>query len=165
MRCARAMLLVVALASVPACHKRSEPTVMSTHSSNGLRLSLPASLPVGGMAQPVAVAPTAAGFQVTLAGQSVRRVAIVASLALRGGPAPAGTWPEERDVGGRRIHYRIDRSEGGSGGTQVDFHAWEACAGGYLEYAQGDVVEWPSEPDFTLVWRVIAGTQPRRKLP
>jgi hypothetical protein len=90
----------------------------------------------------------------------MRRVAIEASVALRAGPAPAGAWPGERDVSGRRIRYRIDRADGGSGGTQFDFQAWEACASGHVEYAQGDVVEDPGEPDFSLVWTVIAGTQP-----
>jgi hypothetical protein len=136
--------------------------VSITHSSNGLKLTLPESLPVGGLPQRLTFTQTTAGFQVTLGGGSVRRVAIEASVVLRGGAAPAGAWPSEREVGGRRIHYRIDRAEGGSGGAQIDFHGWEACTSGHSEYAQGDLVEEPGEPDFSLVWRVIAGTEPPR---
>ena len=135
--------------------------MMTTHSSNGLRLSLPESLPLDGVPHRLTVKQTSGGFQVTLGEASIRRVAIVAGVALREGATAPGAWPGEREVSGRRIHYRIDREEGGSGGSQVDFHAWEACAHGHLEYAQGDVVEEPGEPDFSLVWRVIAGTEAR----
>jgi hypothetical protein len=160
MRRAYAMALAALLAGALACNRQSEATVTTTHPSNGLRLSLPESLPVAGVPQRLTVTATDVGFQVTLGGEAVRRVAIEANVARRGGAAPPGVWPSEREVGDRRIHFRIDRAEGGSGGTQIDFHAWEACAGGHLEYAQGDLVEEPGEPDFSLVWSVIVGTQP-----
>jgi hypothetical protein len=162
MRRAHAVALALLMAGAQACHKQTEATVSIAHASNGLRLSLPESLPVRDLPQRVTIAQTTDGFRVTLGAETVRRVRIEANVALRPGAALAGAWPEERDAGGRRIHYRIDRAEGGSGGTQIDFHAWETCAEGHLEYAQGDVVEEPGEPDFSLVWRVIAGTQPRR---
>jgi hypothetical protein len=162
MRRAYAATLAVLLAGAPASGSQPEATVTVTHPSNGLRLSLPASLPVHGLPQRLTVTPTNVGFQVALGRETVRRVAIETSVALRGVAPPPGAWPSEREVDGRRIHYRIDRAEGGSGGTQIDFHAWEGCVGGHLEYAQGDVVEEPGEPDFLLVWRVIAGTQPPR---
>ena len=159
MRPVYAVALALLLAGAQACRQGPEATMMIAHSTNGLRLSLPESLPLDGVPQRPAVKETTGGFLVTLGEGSIRRVAIEASVALREGATPTGAWPSERDVGVRRIHYRIDRAEGGSGGSQVDFHAWEACAGGHLEYAQGDVVEEPGQPDFSLAWTVIAGTQ------
>ena len=162
MQRASAMTLAILLVGVQACRKTTETTVSITHSSNGLKLTLPESLPVGGLPQRPTFTQTTAGFQVTLGAGSMRRVAIEARVALRAGAAPAGAWPSEREVGGRRIQYRVDRAEGGSGGEQIDFRGWEACTGGHLEYAQGDLVEEPAEPDFSLVWSVIAGTEPPR---
>jgi hypothetical protein len=72
---------------------------------------------------------------------------------------PAGVWPDQRSVAGRLIRYRIDRSPGGSGGTQFDLTAWEPCALGYVEYRQSDVAE-VFEPDFALLLLVIEGTRP-----
>lgn len=131
-----------------------------THSRNGLSLSLPESLSLDGAPERPTVTETAAGFTFALGAGSRRRVKIEASVALRAEAEPPGSWPREREIKGRRIHYRIDRGEGGSGGTQTDFHAWEPCANGHLEYAQGDIVEEPGEPDFSLAWHVIVGTQP-----
>jgi hypothetical protein len=133
-----------------------------THSINGLRLSLPESLPLDGAPKRPMVTEGPAGFKVALGGESRRRVKIEASVGFRAATEPPGAWPSERNVNGRRIRYRIDRAEGGSGGTQVDLHSWEPCTNGHLAYAQGDVVEEPGEPDFTLVWSVIAGTQAPR---
>jgi hypothetical protein len=151
--------LAVVLAGAQACHEQPEPMMTITHSSNGLRLSLPESLPLDGAPERLTVTESAAGFQVALGVESRRRVKVEASVAFRAAVPPPGAWPSERDVSGRRIRYRIDCAEGGSGGTQVDLHAWEPCNNGHLEYAQGDVVEEPGEPDFSLVWSVIAGTQ------
>jgi hypothetical protein len=162
MRCAYTIALAVALTGAQACHKQPEAMMTITHSSNGLRLSLPESLPLDGAPQRPKVTESAAGFKVALGAESRRRVKIEASVALRAATEPPGAWPSERDVNGRRIRYRIDRAEGGSGGTQIDLHAWEPCTNGHLEYAQGDIVEEPGEPDFSLVWTVIVGTQPPR---
>jgi hypothetical protein len=162
MRRARALVLAVALAGAQACHKQLEPMMTTTHSSNGLSLSLPESLPLDGAPERPTVTETATGFNIALGAGSRRRVKIEASVALHAEAEPPGSWPSEREINGRRIHYRIDRAEGGSGGTQTDFHAWEPCPNGHLEYAQGDVVEEPGQPDLSLAWHVIAGTQPPR---
>ena len=160
MRRVRAAAFAMVLANAPACTSHRENTVTVTHSNNGLRLSLPESLAVHGTSQPLTATQTADGFHVAVGADAVRRVAIEASVALRAEtPPPPGAWPNTLEIGDRHIHYRIDRSEGGSGGTQIDFHAWEACGGGHLHYTQGDVVEDPGEPEFALVWKVIASTQ------
>jgi hypothetical protein len=162
MRSARALVLAVALAGAQACHKQPEAMMTITHSRNGLTLSLPESLTLDGASERLTVTETAVGFNLALGAGSRRRVKIEASVALHAEAEPPGSWPRERAINGRRIHYRVDRGEGGSGGTQSDFHAWEPCANGHLEYAQGDLVEEPGEPDFSLAWHVIAGTQPPR---
>lgn len=162
MRRACVIALAVALAGAQESHKQPVKMMTITHSSNGLRLSLPESLLLDGASQRPAVTESAAGFKVALGAELRRRVKTEASIVLRTEAQPPGAWPSEHDVSGRRILYRIDRAEGGSGGTQIDLHAWEQCTDGYLEYAQGDVVEEPGEPDFSLVWSVIAGTQPPR---
>ena len=162
MRRAYAIALALALAGAQACHKQPEAMMTITHSSNGLRLSLPGSLPLDGAPQRPKVTESPAGFKVALGEESRRRVKTEASVVFREAAEPPGSWPNERDVNGRRIRYRIDRAEGGSGGTQIDLHAWEPCTNGHLEYEQCDVIEEPGEPDFSLVWSVIAGTQPQR---
>ncbi len=131
-----------------------------THAVNGLRLSLPGSLPLDGAPGQLTVVETATGFDVALGAHTRRRVRIEASVRLGPARVPPGDWPGTREVGGRRIYYRIDRAEGGSGGEQIDFYAWETCANGHLHYAQSDLAEQPTEADFSLVWTLIAGIQP-----
>jgi hypothetical protein len=162
MRRAYAITLAVALVGVQACNKQPGAMMTITHSSNGLRLSLPESLPLDGAPQQPTVTESPAGFKVALGAESRRRVKIEARVAFLAAAEPPGAWPSERNVNGRRIRYRIDRAEGGSGGTHVDLYAWEPCTNGHLEYVQGDLVEEPGEPDFSLVWSVIAGMQPPR---
>jgi hypothetical protein len=162
MRSALGLVLAVALAGAQACHAQSESMMTITHSKNGLSVSLPETLTLDGVAERPTVIETAAGFKFALGAGSQRRVKIEASVSLLADAEPPGSWPREREIKGRRIHYRIDRAEGGNGGTQSDFHAWEPCTSGHLEYVQGDLVEEPGEPDFSLAWRVIAGTQPPR---
>jgi hypothetical protein len=128
-----------------------------THSNNGLRLSLPGSLPLEGEPKRLTVMESVTGFKVTLGAESRRRVKLEAGVSFCPAEEPPGNWPFERDVNGRRIHYRIDQAEGGNGGSQFDLHAWEPCTDGHLEYAQGDITEEAEEPDFSLVWHVIAG--------
>lgn len=152
--------LVVALASAHGCRKQPEKMMTIMHSTNGLRLSLPELLPLNGAPKRPTVTESPAGFKVALGAESRWRVKSEASVALHAVAAPPGAWPNERNVKGRHIRYRIERMEGGSGGTQIDFRAWEPCTNGHLEYAQGDVVEEPGEPDFSLVWSVIVGTHP-----
>jgi hypothetical protein len=156
------LALTMALAGSQACHEQPETMTTIAHSRNGLTLSLPESLTLDGAPERLTVTETAVGFKLALASGSRRRVRIEARVALHAGAEPRGSWPSERELNGRRIRYRVDRGEGGSGGTQIDFHAWEPCANGHLEYEQGDIVEEPGRPDFSLVWRVIAGTQPPR---
>jgi hypothetical protein len=148
---------------VLACQDNPRGMIVTiTHSGNGLRLSLPEALPLDGVETRPMVTEIADGFKVELGAETQRRVKIEASVALGAAEEPAGAWPSERYINGRRIHFRIDRAEGGSGGAHIDLHAWERCTNGRLEYAQHDVVEEPGEPDFSLVWRVIAHTRSPR---
>jgi hypothetical protein len=156
----RALVLAVALAGAQACHAQPESMMTITHSKNGLSVTLPETLMVDGVLERPTVTETPDGFKLALGARSRRRVKIEASVGLRAEASPPGAWPNEREINGRRIRYRVDRGEGGSGGTQSDFHAWEPYANGHLEYGQGDLVEEPGEPDFSLAWHVIAGTQP-----
>lgn len=156
---ARALLFACLLALV-GCRHRSEPVMTFTHSTEPLRLSMPATIALPDGRDRVMADETARGFHVYPASGLKRRVAIEAWVELHRGEAPpAGPWPEERRIADRRIHYRVDRSDGGNGGTQYDLLAWEPAPGGYLLYRQGDLVEDPGRPDFDLVWEVAEGTE------
>ena len=153
--------LAMLLIGVQGCNKQPETGMTITHSINGLRLSLPDTLLLDGKPERPTVTESAAGFKVALGVETRRRVKVEASVVLRTAEVePPGVWHGERNISGRRIHYRIEREEGGSGGAQIDLYAWERCENGYLEYSQGDIVEEPGNPDFSLVWTVIAATQP-----
>lgn len=157
------LVTVLSVIGLAACHNAPEPLVTTIHSGNRLELSMPSTMQVDSGRDRVVVQETGAGFHVFPASGRRRRVSIEAWVELHpGAPAPDGSWPETKRVGERSIRYRIDASEGGSGGTQYDLRAWEPCPGGYLLYRQGDLVEEPGRPNLDLAWMVIAGTRPPR---
>jgi len=64
-------------------------------------------------------------------------------------------------MGTRLVRYRIDRTEGGgSGGDQYEMTAWEATAGSYIFYRQGDHAEF-GEPTFDLFWMIVENARIR----
>lgn len=134
--------------------------ITKLHSQKPLELSVPESMVWGTERDRSVVQETADGFRVFSASGDRRRVSIEASVELPASDrAPAGAFPEEKVLNGRHLHYRIEESEGGSGGTQYDLVAWEKTSVGYLRYRQGDVVEEPAKPRFDVLWRVVEGTR------
>lgn len=151
-----ASMLAFGLTTATGCREKPQDMVTHVH-PNGIKLSVPATLPLGGAPAPLTVTPTAAGFYVALGADIMRRRKTEASVAFNQSAVPAGAWPFMRDIDGRRIAYRIDQSEGGSGGSHFELRAWEARGGGYLLYVQSDQAGELDGADFSLAWTVITG--------
>ena len=67
---------------------------------------------------------------------------------------------QQKSVGNRTLKYRVEKLDGGSGGAEYDFFAYESVAGssGYISYRQREQSE-NSEPAFNLVWQIIENTR------
>lgn len=149
---------VVVLAAIAACHKPppAGPSSTIAHPS-GLALNLPPT--IGG--RRVSVDQTPTGFAVSLdprAARSATRALVTFNPAIA---TPAGAWPKTRTVRGVTIRYSIetfaDRAVG-SGGPEYELRAWEPVGRGHIAYVQR--VQTEGDPDFSLIWAVIQGTQP-----
>src|SRR5690242_9147888 len=70
MRHAHVIALAVAIINTQACQKKPQVLMTNTHSSNGLRLVLPESLPVDGIEERLAVTENPSGFIVAFAPES-----------------------------------------------------------------------------------------------
>ncbi|WP_437947432.1 Tsi3 family protein [Sorangium sp. So ce296] len=141
----------VALALI-ACSPK-ESAVVVTH-PNGLSLSISPALVVRER-------PT--GFVVSTPDSASRRVPVAVELSLRAGPSPASTegpWPESRDVAGRKVFYRIEESEGGSGGSSYTLRAWARHGSGHVLVEQIAQAEPPAKPEFSLAWTILEGLRP-----
>lgn len=155
--------MVLAAVMIPAagCSRDSEtgPRHVTLH-PRGIVLTLPDSITLARRDRLV-IEERDSGFAVFAEASMHRRFPIVATVERhrdRDRPAEAASWTDERTIGHRRIAYGVVAAEGGSGGTQYELHAWEPCAGGYLEYEQVEISEWSSAPEFELAWLVIEGS-------
>jgi hypothetical protein len=148
------------VAVTPACRgKREVPPAPAPANGRahptGLVLSLPDT--IGG--RRVTVDPTATGYEVHCEPRNVRTPTRALVIFNAGIATPAGLWPQARTVRGATIRYSIQKLGGdivGSGGPEYELRAWEPTRGGHIAYLQH--VQTEDEPDFTLVWAVIAGT-------
>lgn len=68
---------------------------------------------------------------------------------------------KQKTVGDRKINYRVEKSEGGSGGESYAFTGFEKVSDGYIEYSQILQSE-TGEPDFKTLWEVIENTSVRK---
>lgn len=151
------LVIVIPILALAACGKPAGRLSSMAH-PNGLLLAMPDSIELGVMRK-IAIEQTTTGFKVQPADQGMVRYVTEATVERRDGDsAPAGEWPEKRTIDGRTVHYRIDRSDGGSGGAEYNFQAWERVAVGYIFYRQYDQAEEPAPPRFDLIWSVIEGT-------
>lgn len=148
----RVMLCVTLAACSSHVQKRVNPYANSrlkevTH-PNGLVLRLP---------EEMTVTHTAVGFSIvppSSRGMSEMTVSLDTSEQ-----PPPGDWPRQQQIETRQVRYRIDRTEGsGSGGDQYEIMAWEATAGNYIFYRQGDHAEF-GEPTFDLFWFIVENTR------
>jgi len=68
---------------------------------------------------------------------------------------------KQKDVGNRRISYRTEKDDGGSGGETYSFTGFEKISGNYIEYSQAVQSKY-SEPDFQAIWETIEKTYLKR---
>lgn len=62
-----------------------------------------------------------------------------------------------KEFGSRKINYKIEKNEGGSGGELYEFKGFEKVSGGIIEYSQTEQSKY-SEPDFQTLWKTIENT-------
>jgi hypothetical protein len=77
-------------------------------------------------------------------------------ISLNSGTSPIGIFPETRTFPASMAQYRIDISDGGSGGTEHILEAWTACGTGHAVLEQVLQAEPPEKPDFSVAWAVLA---------
>lgn len=88
----------------------------------------------------------------------VRYPLIADVLLVRGGEAPDASLFQRKTMGGREIHYRITKSEGGSGGEVYMLSVYEPVQDGHIRYVQTMQSEM-GEPDFALCWTLVSSTK------
>lgn len=155
-----APLLLLTIINLSDPEVVSENHIFTVHATNHLALSTPDSIVIGRDLDRLIVREVPAGFHVVAASNPQRRYAIEVWVeVVLGEQSPPGEWLESMRFGERLIRYRIDKSDGGNGGTQYDLLAWESCSGGYVIYRQGEILEEPFRPDFALVWKVVEGAK------
>lgn len=136
--------------------KKNEPSVMQITNQvqhpNGLAVGVPR----GFTAQQ-----TDNGFVIEPEGDSNSRVrhpvAVYISLTKNAG-APQDLSVQTKSLAGKEIRYRVDKSEGGSGGETYTLEAYEIVPNGQIEYSQAIQSEY-EEPDFALSWSIIQATK------
>jgi hypothetical protein len=64
---------------------------------------------------------------------------------------------KRKDVGNRKISYRTEKDDGGSGGEAYSFTGFEKISDGYIKYSQTIQSKY-SEPDFQTIWETIENT-------
>jgi hypothetical protein len=138
---------LVALA-MQGCSMSSEPSTDYSH-SNGLYLKLPATLSVHRRSD---------GFVVSRTASLQSRAPEQVFVALhQSASAPIGEWLKTKNIAGRVFRYRLERNEGGSAGENHILIAWCSYADGYVQMTQVSQAEWPTAPNHTLAWIVMAG--------
>lgn len=156
------LLMIILIASCillsAACDfvKENEHSVMQitkqVQHPNGLAVGVP---------QGFTAQQTDNGFVIEPEGGSnsrVRRpVAVYVSL-IRNAGAPQNLSFQTKSLAGKEIRYRIDKSEGGSGGETYTLEAHEIVPNGQIEYSQATQSEY-EEPEFALSWSVIQATK------
>ena len=100
------------------------------------------------------------GFIVEPSDESNRNVRMPVEIKvslIKGKQFPAGNSLQAKDLGNRKINYKITKDDGGSGGETYNFVGFENIADGYIEYSQTLQSKY-SEPDFQKVWEIIENT-------
>jgi len=78
-------------------------------------------------------------------------------LTLEQGAGAAGSWPESKELDGRRVRYRIDTRPGGSAGDPFVLIAWVDCSARHVMVRQEAQAETPAEADFNPAWSLLSG--------
>jgi len=105
---------------------------------------------------------TGEGFTVEPADGSNKNVRypVQARLALQI-KVPEWENAEQKTVGNRTINYRTEKQEGGSGGAEYTFSAYEQTGDAYIYYEQREQSK-DAAPQFNLCWSIIENTSLRK---
>lgn len=91
---------------------------------------------------------------------SLRRPIAVNVSFEKGKSIPQEAPLESKTVNGKTVFYRIEKSEGGSGGEQYYLEVFEKAGDGWITYSQSEQSEY-AQPDFALCWQVVRHTSLR----
>lgn len=104
------------------------------------------------------------GFIVEPAGSSNQNVRFPVEIKIslhKGKEFPNDDLLKRKDAGNRKISYRTEKNDGGSGGETYSFTGFEKISDGYIEYSQTIQSEY-SEPDFQTIWEAIETTSVKK---
>jgi len=101
---------------------------------------------------------TADGFLIRPHGDETRRSADIITVARHSGHAQREGWAQ-RDIGGAVARYKVEMSNGGSGGAEYRVTIVKPFCGDMLTLEQSRQREFGGEPDFSLAWGVIAAAR------
>ncbi len=100
------------------------------------------------------------GFIVEPAGgsnQNVRFPIEIKTSLHKGKKFPTDDSLKRKGDGNRKISYRTEKDDGGSGGEIHSFTGFEKISDGYTQYSQTIQSKY-SEPDFQTIWKTIENT-------
>lgn len=101
------------------------------------------------------------GFLIEPSDGSNKNVRVPVEIFVRLRKDSPGEFSEQKSIGGRKIKYRVEKTDGGSGGEQYDFQAVEAVDDGYISYQTAEQNKY-SEPEFKTVWQIIENTSVKK---
>ena len=130
---------------------KANQTMREYKNENGLTVKLPENL---------TARPQSGGFVIEPSDGSNKNVRFPVEISVafrRETPPSANKFPKEKIVGGKTVNYNIEEAEGGSGGTEYFFKAFEPVNGGYIFYETAERGEY-SEPGFNVIWQIIENT-------
>jgi len=104
------------------------------------------------------------GFIVEPAGGSNQNVRFPVEIKIslhKGKEFPNDDLLKRKDAGNRKISYRTEKDNGGSGGEAYSFTGFEKISDGYIKYSQTIQSKY-SEPDFQTIWETIENTSVKK---
>ena len=149
------LILLICLSALAAgCPSGSSPVVPKENMreyvhKNGLTVRL---------SEKFTAVETGEGFTVEPADGSNKnaRYPVQARVALQS-QVPAWENAEQKTVGSRTINYRTGKQEGGSGGAEYTFSAYEQIGNAYIYYEQREQSK-DIAPQFNLCWSIVENT-------
>lgn len=150
----RAIGLVAGLALIVGLAAKAESNDVYagtlTH-RNGLVVVLPT---------PMSVEPTETGYRLSPVDGHMLRSPWSIEVLLDDGPVPADGSLGRLRADDIEFPYKVDRFDGGSGGTEYVLNAWKALDAGHILLIQSEQTEF-GQPDFALGWSILASAEKR----
>ncbi len=125
---------------------QTELEIKETVHPNGLTLRLPEKLEIKQIPNGFLIEPP-----------SVRGLSYASVNLLSQQQSPAGDWSRQRQIGSRTIHYRIEETEGSTGGKEYKLQAWELYPKGIVIYQQSEQSK-SAAPEHDFAWYIVENT-------